>query len=163
MRFCPDCGLQYAEPKTIPEQNSQFVCSSCLKAAAPKPFDGWPVDSRWVSSARGRGVFASREVTKGEVLERCWVMPISVEEAVASKSLPTLNRYLFPWVDGQRCMLSGEGLLYNFASREVTGRDPNAECAIRRGISAIEFRALRNIREGDEITWDYKKAMTRIH
>jgi SET domain-containing protein len=108
-------------------------------------------------------VFASREVTKGEVLERCWVMPISVEEAVASKSLPTLNRYLFPWVDGQRCMLSGEGLLYNFASREVTGRDPNAECAIRRGISAIEFRALRNIREGDEITWDYKKAMTRIH
>lgn len=89
-------------------------------------------------------------------------MPLSPEESVSSKTLPTINRYLFPWVNGTRAIISGEGLLYNFNSLAVTKRQPNCECVLRRGISAIEFRALRDIREGEELTWDYKKAVTRV-
>lgn len=72
--------------------------------------------------------------------------------------MPVLNRYLFPWVNNQRVIISGDGLIYNFDSMKVTRREPNVECVLRVGISAIEFRALRDIHRGDELCWDYEKA-----
>ena len=160
MKACPDCGLVYEEPKTISEKNAPFVCKACLQKSEPRPADGWPIESRWISSSKGRGVFTSRPVMMGETVERCWVMPLDVEESKQTKMLPTINRYLFPWTNGQRCIVSGEGLLYNHASKEA-GREPNMECVLRQGISAIEFRALRDLPAGSELTWNYKKAMSR--
>lgn len=127
----------------------------------PKPPGGWPIDSRWVGESRGRGVFAARDILKEETVERCWVMPIPLEESNMTIPITTLNRYLFPWTDGQRAMISGDGLLYNYESLEATKRAPNLECVLRRGISAVEFRAIRNIREGEELTWNYKRAVSR--
>lgn len=161
MRICPDCGLQYQDPKTPSEKNAPFVCKVCLQNANPRPIGGWPIESRWVSSAKGRGVFATQPIERGATIERCWVMPLSPEESEQSKNMPNLNRYLFPWTEKRRCMISGEGLIYNFASKGVTNREPNAECTLRVGISAVEFRALRFIAEGEEISWDYKRAITR--
>lgn len=88
-------------------------------------------------------------------------MPLPAEESKMTLTIPTINRYLFPWIDGQRAIISGEGLLYNYDSLEATKRQPNVECVLRRGIAAIEFRALREIRENEELTWDYKKAVSR--
>jgi SET domain-containing protein len=133
----------------------------CLKKMAPRPPDGWPIPAKWATAAKGRGVFALRDIHKGETVERCWVMPIPVAESKATLTIPTINRYLFPWTDGQRAMLSGEGLLYNFDSIDATKRPPNMECVLRRGISAVEFRSLRDIRMDEELTWDYKKAVVR--
>lgn len=161
MRVCPDCGLSYQDPKTTSEKNAPFVCTACLKQASPRPPGGWPIEARWISQAKGRGVFATREILRGDLIERCWVMPLPADESKQTLTIPTVNRYLFPWTDGQRAILSGEGLLYNFDSVEATKKAPNSECALRRGISAVEFRALRDIREGEEITWNYKKAMVR--
>jgi len=161
VRVCPDCGLSYQEPTGVSEKNAPFVCASCLKQASTRPPDGWPIEARWVSDKKGRGVYATRDITKDDLIERCWVMPIPADESKMTLTIPTINRYLFPWSDGQRCMLSGEGLLYNFDSLEATKKAPNSECVLRRGISAVEFRALRNIREGEEITWNYKRAVVR--
>lgn len=161
MSACPDCGLRYLEPKTPSERNAPFVCKACLAKASPRPPEGWPIESKWISNGRGRGVAATREVSKGETLERCWVMPLTPEESKATTTLPILNRYLFPWANKTRAIVSGEGLLYNFDSQEATKKNPNCECVLRVGISAIEFRALRNIRQGEELTWNYKKAMVR--
>ena len=158
MRACPDCGLIYKDPKNVSEQNAPFVCKSCLKKTPPRPPEGWPTEPRWVSDNRGRGVFAIRDILKGETVERCWVMPIPPDESKATLTIPTINRYLFPWVNGMRAIISGDGLLYNMDSLESTKRAPNTECVLRRGISAIEFRALRDIRANEELTWNYKKA-----
>lgn len=154
--ICPDCGLTYESTTGGPA-----ICPECLNNAAPEPQDGWPIIARWVSPNRGRGVFARRFIAQGEVIERCWIMPLSVEESTASADMPVLNRYLFPWVDKQRVLLSGAGFLYNLDRLTVTRREPNTECVIRVGISAIEFRAMREIRQGEELTWDYQKAAVR--
>lgn len=119
------------------------------------------MEARWLSTSRGRGVFATRDISHGETVERCWVMPLSAEESKETLRLPTIHRYLFPWTKGTRAIVSGEGLLYNYDSPEATRRSPNVECALRVGISAIEFRALRNIKAGEELTWNYKRAMLR--
>jgi hypothetical protein len=91
-------------------------------------------------------VFAREDIDRGVTVERCWVMPLSEEESLQSLSMPIINRYLFPWVNGRRCILSGEGLLYNFDRFDSTGREPNTQCVIRPGISAIEFRTLLAVR-----------------
>jgi SET domain-containing protein len=161
VRVCPDCGLSYQEPKSVSERNAPFVCSACLQQAPSRPPGGWPIEGRWISQSKGRGVFAVQDILKDGLIERCWVMPIPSEESKSTLLIPTINRYLFPWTDGQRAMLSGEGLLYNYDSLEATKRAPNAECILRRGISAVEFRALRNIHTGEEITWNYKRALVR--
>lgn len=151
---CPDCGLRSAAPP----ESSPFVCPSCLQAAAPRPPEGWPIEDRWVGPGRGRGVFALRALKSGEVVERCWVMPLTPEESQASGQMEVLRRYLFPWKGGVRAMVSGAGLLYNFDRADVTGRSPNVLCVLRHGISAIEFRTLRDVNRGEELSWDYQKA-----
>lgn len=158
MTICPDCGLVLATSKTELQSKAPVVCLECLKVAQQEPPGGWPIVARWVSVNRGRGVFAREDLLKGSLIERCWVMPLTQEESQASLQMPVLNRYLFPWVDKQRVIISGAGLLYNFDRFTVTRREPNLECILRRGISAIEFRALRDIHEGEELTWDYQQA-----
>lgn len=159
--ICPDCGLKLPVPANDWQKKGAFVCTDCLKEAAPVPPDGWPIVSRWVSRERGRGVFARRDLDRGVTVERCWVMPLSEEESLQSLSMPILNRYLFPWTHGKRCIVSGEGLLYNFDRFDTTSREPNTLCVIRQGISAIEFRTLRPVVAGDELTWDYAHAVTK--
>lgn len=157
--ICPDCGL--TSPTTSDwEAKSAFVCGDCLKAAVPPPPGGWPTVARWVSQKRGRGVFANYDIERGATVERCWVMPLSEEESIQTLTMPITNRYLFPWVNGRRCIVSGDGLLYNFDRYDTTKREPNVICVLRQGISAIEFRALRSICAGEELTWDYQRAQT---
>jgi hypothetical protein len=88
-------------------------------------------------------------------------MALSEEESAASYEMPVLNRYLFPWEDGLRVLVGGAGLLYNYDALTVTRRNPNVECVVRRGLFAVEFRALRDIEADEELTWDYHKARFR--
>ena len=159
--ICPDCGLIVKAPVTAAQSKSAFVCPECLRKASPPPSNGWPLKSRWISSDKGRGVFAREDIASGVTVERCWVMPLSEEESLQTLDMPITNRYLFPWVNGRRCILSGEGLLYNYDRFDVTKREPNLLCVLRPGISAIEFRAVRAIRQNEELTWDYSHAVTR--
>lgn len=117
--------------------------------------------AQWINAARGRGVRAIRNLEPMELVERCWVTPLSPAESEASAGMPVLNRYTFPWDRGLRVLITGNGLLYNFDRMELTNRNPNLECALRRGLWAIEFRALRAIHVGEELTWDYRKAVFR--
>ncbi len=159
---CPDCGISHTIlHSTGMTDKAPLVCTECLRTAVQEPPGGWPVVSRWIGGSRGRGVTARDGFAKGDTIERCWVMPLTVEESAQTLSMTVLNRYLFPWFDGLRVIVSGNGLLYNFDKLEVTKREPNSECVLRRGISAIEFRALRVIQPGEEITWDYQRARAK--
>ena len=162
MPTCPDCGLSTPTSKIEESRGAPTVCPDCISRSTPEPPDGWPILPRWVSTSKGRGVFARRKIARGELIERCWLMPLPEEESKQSLTMPTLNRYLFPWFNKQRAIISGAGLLYNNDSVRLTKRDPNTECGLRRGISAIEFVALRDIQEGEELTWDYHRAVQKF-
>ena len=157
--ICPDCGLQTKDSSE--PSKAAFVCPECLQKAGSEPIGGWPIIARWVSAGRGRGVFARDDLPRGAIVERCWVMPLPPDESIKSVAMPTVNRYLFPWVNGMRCLPSGQGLLYNFDRFDVTTREPNVQCVLRQGLSAIEFRTLRDVRAGEELTWDYSRAVTK--
>lgn len=160
-RVCVDCGVESSVLDKDLVQKSPVICRNCIESAVPEPDDGWPIKPMWIGPAKGRGVFSRRDIISGETVERCWVMALPQNESLASGSMPVLNRYTFPWVGSLRVLVTGSGLLYNMDDGNLTKRNPNLECALRIGISAIEFRALRDIRMGEELTWNYSKAKVR--
>lgn len=148
---CPDCG--FTQPQASHE--SYQACEACYRNN-PDPIGGWPVVIRW-SGKKGRGVFLTENVGKGTMVERCHAIPFSLEEGMILPNVfPTLGRYVFPWTGGRKAFLSGCGLLYNYDTPKVTGKAPSVVARIRRGLLAVEFLALRDLRIGDELTFDYR-------
>jgi SET domain-containing protein len=93
---------------------------------------------------RRRGVFATRRFAKGEVIETCPTVEVADADVTGR-----LNDYVFTSVrDGDVLLVLGHGMLYNHSP------NPNVEYE-QDEPSTITFRALCNVRPGDELTIDY--------
>ncbi len=105
------------------------------------------------SNGKGRGVFARRRFAKGEVIERCPVIVIPKEEESFIEST-TLYNYTYGWGEDleESAVALGFGSLYNHAYR------PNAMYRRLHDDKMIEYVALRDIAEGEEITVNYNGA-----
>lgn len=103
-----------------------------------------------ISPGRGRGMFASCEIRNRQVIERA---PVATFPAHHYRALSntTLADYMVPWVadEGSGALMLGFGSLYNHSYR------PNSDCAFDVDREEVVFFALRDIREGEEITWNY--------
>lgn len=99
----------------------------------------------------GRGVFAGRPFHRGEVIETCPVIPVAKPD-VAKLVETILDKYLFLWDEeqGTCCIALGFGSLYNHSSK------PNATAVRLLNRNEIEFVALRDIEEGEQILTDYE-------
>lgn len=99
---------------------------------------------------KGRGVIAARDVAKGEVIDRSPVLVLPGDEW--PHLLETaISRYVFTWRDGtddtamvlSRCSFLNHSYTPNaYAQRLLRERE-------------MEFVALRDIAEGEEITINY--------
>ena len=101
------------------------------------------------SSVHGQGVFATRTISKGEVIERCPYIVIDDDDL---QEINRLNDYLFTSPDNKNdylCVL-GCGMIYNH------GAPANAEWQIDDDDNRfIRFTAKSLIKSGDEILHDY--------
>ncbi len=99
---------------------------------------------------KGRGVLAARRFAEGEVVERDPVLVIpagdwpGVQHTVVSK-------YCFLWHEGrdEAALALGYGSLFNHAYT------PNVKAQLHLRERVIEFVAVRDIAEGEEITLNY--------
>ena len=94
---------------------------------------------------KGRGVFARRLIRKGEVIERVPMLVIPIEQ---SRPGSVVSDYCFAWGRGTVALALGYGSLYNHSFR------PNARYDDV-GPQTKEFKALRDIPPGEEITVNY--------
>jgi uncharacterized protein len=96
-------------------------------------------------SRHGRGVFATRDVAEGEIVEVCPTLELH-EDEVAGRLLD----YVFDsGYDPHAVVLPlGYGMLYNHAS------PANIEY-VEHDEDAIAYVAVRDIRAGEELTIDY--------
>jgi uncharacterized protein len=92
----------------------------------------------------GRGVFAARRFRKGEILERCPVLPVSARERSVLETT-VVGSYLYERGGGAAIAL-GLGSLLNHSF------EPNAACELLDGEDVAVFRALRAIESGEEVT-----------
>ena len=92
----------------------------------------------------GRGVFAVRRFRKGEIVERCPVLTVSARDrGILDETV--VGSYLYERGRGGAIAL-GMGSLFNHSF------NPNAACELDEDEGVAEFRALRTIQPGDEIT-----------
>jgi uncharacterized protein len=100
-----------------------------------------------------RGVVATRDCAAGTELERSLVIFVPARDLVDRDDPPTVqDQYLLWWSeDPDRELVMGCGLLmiYNHSS------DPNVELDDGPDPETMSVIALRDIRAGEELTYDY--------
>lgn len=97
---------------------------------------------------KGRGVFARKTIPEGTIIERVPVLVVSLPVVMGVRNDPVLTRFCFLRSRHTAGIALGYGSLYNHSYR------PNAtyeEC----GSATMQFRALRQIQRGEEITINY--------
>lgn len=100
---------------------------------------------------KGRGAIAARPLAKGEVLDRASVVIVPAREwKLISRSV--LSAYCFTWEGGEEgdtAIALGKGSFCNHSY------SPNAYARQNRRARVIEFVALHDIEEGEEVTINY--------
>jgi len=102
------------------------------------------------SPIHGRGVFASENIKKGEVLEECHYIPVPNDIAYPD----ILNEHFFSWPKGGMGLVIclGYGSIFNHSDYEF-----NADWETDTVKNKLIFFSLRDIRPGEEIFTNYKK------
>ena len=102
------------------------------------------------SPGRGRGIFATRDIAPGEVIETCPVIALSPKDRLRIERTELFN-YFFSWPETKEAaaICLGNGSLYNHSY------DPNARYDKAFDGLAIRFVAIRPIEAGEEITVNY--------
>lgn len=100
---------------------------------------------------KGRGVFAVRRILKGEIVECAPVVPMAKKDIPDDGNVP--DGYVLEWdeddEDNAYALVLGYVMLYNHSAR------PNIELENDTENLTITVRALRDIRAGEELTWNY--------
>lgn len=95
----------------------------------------------------GRGIFAIRNIMKGEFIEKAPVVVIPITEWKLMKK-NILSNYVFRWGEDKAIAL-GYGSLYNHSYTSNARYYTNIEN------QSIDFYAWEDIQEGEEITVNY--------
>lgn len=108
----------------------------------------------YVSSAgnKGRGVFTSENIRKGELIEICPIIELTYKEH-QRLAQHLLEEYVYVWRARKRtvALVMGYGSMYNHDNNfNVTFVKDHAN-----GI--MKYKALRNIEAGEELTINYGK------
>ena len=108
---------------------------------------GW----REISEEKGRGVFALRDIKKGEVIEVAPVVPVSKNAVTQDGEAP--DGYLLEWdgnyEDEEYCMPLGYIMMYNHSD------EPNLHLEQDFDKYTMTATAMRDVKKGEELCWNY--------
>ncbi len=96
----------------------------------------------------GKGVFAKENIRKGEIIEVAPIIILEHEELIDT-IWNTLFDYYF-WLDDFVVLSLGYGSLYNHSDTS------NAKYSIDKNKKEIKFMAIKDIKKGEEIFFNYR-------
>ncbi|HSW89594.1 MAG TPA: SET domain-containing protein [Patescibacteria group bacterium] len=98
---------------------------------------------------KGLAVFATENIKEGQILEACPVLTLTpTERKHAEKTV--LNYYIYPWKSTRSAsVVFGYGSIYNHSFH------PNADWKQNFKTNRMVYRAIRDIKKGEEITINY--------
>lgn len=99
----------------------------------------------------GRGVYAGRNIKKGELIEKCPIIQVPKNDmSNLRESILVTYFFYFGKKKEQLLIALGFGSIYNHAI------EPNAAYSIKKAENTIDFKALKDIKKDEEITFNYK-------
>ena len=111
-------------------------------------------DKVYLSKSRipnaGRGVYASRDIKKNELIEKCPIIEVPSHDGSNLNESILVTYFYFFGKKRERILIAlGFGSIYNHAYK------PNAVYKIKHKEMTIDFVALRDIKKDDEVTVNY--------
>lgn len=98
----------------------------------------------------GRGVYARRDIKKGEIVERCPIIEVPKHDVSKLKESILVTYFFYFGKSLQRLAIAlGFGSIYNHSDK------PNSTYKIKSKEKLIDFVALTDIKKDDEITFNY--------
>jgi uncharacterized protein len=105
----------------------------------------------------GRGVFARVKINKGELIENCPVIEVPEGDVANLTDSILITYFYYLGENKERVFLAlGFGSIYNHIST------PNAHYVAGLENEMIDFVAIKDIREDDEITVNYNSTDSKI-
>jgi len=113
-----------------------------------------PSDKVYIGQSKiinaGRGVFARRDIKKGELIERCPIIEVPKHDMSKLKESILVTYFFYFGKKKERLALAlGFGSLYNHTDK------PNSTYKIKPKELILDFIALDDIKKDNEITFDY--------
>ena len=105
-----------------------------------------------------RGIIASEDIKKGRIIERCPVVLTDIHHDEHMDKTALRNYYFF-WNKKNSALVFGYGSLYNHSY------NPNTEYVYNYKKKLMVYRAIKNIKKGEELTVNYNgvpKSRSRI-
>lgn len=96
----------------------------------------------------GRGLYASKNLKKGQVIEVCELLVLSQIDTIRVDKTD-LKWYVFKYNDVQDCLVLGNGELFNHSN--------NANVSYQIINNKMYFVAKRNIKKGRQLFTDYNQ------
>ncbi len=124
-----------------------WIDEPCARVKKIEPSDKIFLDQSTIPGA-GRGVFAKRALTKGEVIEVCPVIEIPLTDSSNDDQNGSLTNYFFYFGNGLAVVL-GFGSIYN------NSYTPNATYIKKPSDGVVEFQATEDIEAGINIIVNY--------
>jgi len=98
----------------------------------------------------GRGVYARRDIKKGEIIERCPIIEVPKHDVSNLKESILVTYFFYFGRSKERLAIAlGFGSMYNHAYK------PNTTYKINQREMIIDFIALDDIKQDSEITFNY--------
>jgi SET domain-containing protein len=98
----------------------------------------------------GRGVYARRDIKKGEIIERCPIIEVPKNDTSNLKESALVTYFFYFGKKREQVAIAlGFGSIYNHSDK------PNTTYKIKRKDKIIDFIALDDIKKNDEITFNY--------
>lgn len=97
-----------------------------------------------------RGVYARRDIKKGEIIERCPIIEVPKNDTSNLKESVLVAYFFYFGKNKEQVAIAlGFGSMYNHSDK------PNTTYKIKRKDKIIDFIALDDIKKNDEITFNY--------
>ena len=100
------------------------------------------------TAGKGRGVFATAFIPEGTVVERAPVLVMPSDDVLSGSAGDVLQNYVFEWGRGTMALALGYGSMYNHSYQQNARYDDV-------GRLTKVYKALRDIKPGEEITINY--------
>ena len=101
-----------------------------------------------IVAPEGRGVFASKDIKKGEIIEVAPILILEFTDFIDTK-WNLLFEYYF-WMETYVALALGYGSMYNHS------KDANCKYKLDKKNKIITFTAIKDILKGVEVLFDYK-------
>lgn len=96
----------------------------------------------------GRGVFATEDIKKGEIIEVAPILVLQFEDFIDTR-WNLLFEYYF-WLDDEVVLALGYGSMYNHSVSANAGYEIDIKN------KSITFKSIKQIKKGEEVLFNYK-------